>query len=171
MAQKIPERLVWAVEMLEVNPADRILEIGCGHGVAAALIAERLADGQIIALDRSEKMITAASCRNAAHITAGKAIFKTASLAGADLGDQQFNKIFAVNVNVFWQKPDKELAMIRKHLTPGGTLYLFYQPPDIRQAKPLADKVTRLLAAQDFTIKAVILNAIADSLGVCIMAQ
>lgn len=42
MAEKaVPERLSWAVETLELAPSDRVLEIGCGRGVAAALVLDR----------------------------------------------------------------------------------------------------------------------------------
>jgi hypothetical protein len=33
MASKISERFVWAVETLELDPGDSVLEVGCGHGV------------------------------------------------------------------------------------------------------------------------------------------
>ena len=36
MAGKASERFVWAVDTLEVRPADRLLEVGCGHGVYRA---------------------------------------------------------------------------------------------------------------------------------------
>jgi protein-L-isoaspartate O-methyltransferase len=30
------------IERMKVRPDDRVLEIGCGHGIAASLICERL---------------------------------------------------------------------------------------------------------------------------------
>src|SRR4051794_33435401 len=57
MAGKASERVVWAVDTLEVRPADRLLEGGCGHGVAISLVCERLTTGTITAIDRSPKMI------------------------------------------------------------------------------------------------------------------
>jgi trans-aconitate methyltransferase len=53
MAGKASERFVWAVDTPEVRPADRLLEVGCGHGVAVTLVCERLTTGTITAIDRS----------------------------------------------------------------------------------------------------------------------
>lgn len=79
----VPERLRWAVEVLDVDPNDQIMEIGCGHGVAAALICEQLTTGRLVAIDRSDKMITVASERNRDCIDAGKAAFHTLELLTA----------------------------------------------------------------------------------------
>jgi len=58
-----------------------VLEIGCGHGVAAAFACERLTGiVRLKAIDRSPKLITAAAQRNATHVAAGRAEFLVAEL-------------------------------------------------------------------------------------------
>src|SRR5215210_4912357 len=92
MASKPSQRFVWAVDTLALDPADRVLEVGCGHGVAVSLVCERLTSGRITAIDRSKKMIEMAARRNREHVAAGRAVVKTAALEMADFGDERFDK-------------------------------------------------------------------------------
>jgi SAM-dependent methyltransferase len=150
MASAIAERLVWAVELLALRPGDRVLEIGCGHGIAAGLVCERLEAGRLVALDRSESMIRQANARNRDAVACGKAAFHLAAIEDARLAGQTFDKIFAVNVNAFWQEAARELAAIAKHLAPGGRLYVVHQPPIPKQTKEIAARVRRNLEAAGF---------------------
>ncbi|MGI5166553.1 SAM-dependent methyltransferase [Spirillospora sp. CA-253888] len=151
----VPERLTWAVATLDIAPADHLLEIGCGRGVAVELACARLTEGTITALDRSPTMTAAAERRNAAHIAAGRARIRTTSLEEAALPPASFDKVFAVNVNLFWTRsPHRELALIRDALRPGGSLRLFYEPPTGVEA--LAEKVAAALAANGFRPETVV---------------
>lgn len=102
----IPDRIRWAVEMLEISPSDEILEIGCGPGGAVSLVCDRLGDGHITAIDRSATAVRRTSERNAEHIASGTAIVEHADLIDLAAEERRFDKIFAVNVNVFWVHPE-----------------------------------------------------------------
>ena len=124
------ERLRSVVEQLDIQPDDRVLEIGCGHGVAATLICERLEEGHLTAVDRSTKMIQAATRRNAGYIEAGRAEFLVAALEELDLGDRRFDKIFAVRVGLFHREPERARSIVERWLTPGGTVFVFFDEPE-----------------------------------------
>ncbi|MBA2693675.1 MAG: methyltransferase domain-containing protein [Rubrobacter sp.] len=128
------ERLRSIVERLDVRPDDRVLEIGCGHGVAATLICERLRDtGHLTAVDRSPKMIEAAKHRNAEHIEAGKADFIACDLEDFDPGESRFDKIFAVRVGLFHREPERAHGLAEKWLAPGGEVLALFDPPTGRR--------------------------------------
>jgi SAM-dependent methyltransferase len=128
----IPDRIRWAVRVMAPDPGDRLLEIGCGPGVAVSLVCEQLAGGRITAIDRSPTAIRRAAARNAGHVAAGRAVLRTAdleSLRADDLPDGPggYDKVFAMNVNLFWVRtPARELELIQTLLKPGGALFLFY---------------------------------------------
>jgi SAM-dependent methyltransferase len=164
----VPERLVWAVETLQVQPADRLLEIGCGPGHAISLVCERLDGGTVTAIDRSEVAIRAARERNLGHAATGKASFLRVALADADFGNERFDKIFAINVNVFWLEPARELAVIRRLLSPDGALYLFYQPPTAAKAREVAGRVSGQLAANGLTVAPVLVRELSKGVSVCV---
>jgi SAM-dependent methyltransferase len=126
MAGNASERFVWAVDTLQVRPTDRLLEVGCGHGVAVSLVCERLTTGTITAIDRSPKMIEMAMRRNREHIDAGRATLRAVALEQADLEEGQFDTIFAFNVAPFWLQPQAALDAVGKHLGPDGAVYVFW---------------------------------------------
>jgi len=112
---------VSVVAQLGIRPGDRVLEIGCGHGVAATLVCELLRDdGRLTAIDRSPKMIDAARRRNEAFVKAGRAEFLVGELETIDLGERRFDTIFAVRVGLFHREPDRAKALAERWLAPGG---------------------------------------------------
>jgi cyclopropane fatty-acyl-phospholipid synthase-like methyltransferase len=169
---KASERLVWAVETLAVEPEDRLLEIGCGHGVAVSLVCEKLDGGSITAIDRSPKMIDVASRRNVHHLAAGTVTLQTASLDEADLGGARFDKIFAINVGMFWrQRPIRELAILRDHLAPEGRLFLFHESPPGSTAPPIAGPVPALLEDNGFTVAEILEQDLERTRVGCVIAK
>jgi ubiquinone/menaquinone biosynthesis C-methylase UbiE len=129
----VSERLRSVVEHLDILRDDRVLEIGCGHGVAATLVCERLKGGHLTAVDRSEKMIEAAKRRNAAYVETGRAEFLVADLEDLDLGGRRFDKFFAVRVGLFHREPDRADSLVERWLAPGGAVFAFFDPPSDRR--------------------------------------
>ena len=123
------ERLRAVVERLDIQPGDRVLEIGCGHGVAATFVCERLDGGHLTAVDRSPKMIEAARRRNAAYVEEGKAEFLVASLEDVDLGHRRYDKVFAVRVGLFHREPERAQRLAERWLAPGGSVLAFFDEP------------------------------------------
>lgn len=156
---KAAERLVWAVDLMDVRPADRVLEIGCGHGVAVSLVCEKLDGGAIVAIDRSPKMIEMARKRNAEHVAAGVASFQAVSLHEADFGDARFDKIFAIHVGVFVRgEPARELAIIKDLLAPGASFYLVYEPLVADQTEATVEALSAMLKGNGFTVSEVLVH-------------
>jgi ubiquinone/menaquinone biosynthesis C-methylase UbiE len=90
---------------MRLRRGDMVLEVGCGHDIAADLICQQLSRGRLVAIDRSAKMIAAAMRRNARHISGGKAEFHVAHLEHFDPGDSRFDVILAVRVGIFYREP------------------------------------------------------------------
>ncbi len=151
MAAVTPERIRWAVEMLGVEPGDRLLEIGGGPGVAASLVCERLDRGRLLLIDRSETAIERTRRRNPEHIASGRLALETVDVAEFDPGRARFDKVFAVNVNVFWTTPaTEELARIRRALDHDGRLLVFYETPSATRARQVVARLADGLRANGF---------------------
>jgi SAM-dependent methyltransferase len=173
MAGKASERFVWAVGTLGVRPADRLLEVGCGHGVAVSLVCEALTTGRIRAIDRSPKMIEVATRRNHAHVEAGRAVLEAVPLEEADLGDERFDKVFAFNVAPFWLRPQAAFAAVLGHLAEDGAVYLFW---DARHAgsggaSKLAEQVAERVRLGGLSVDRVLVEDLRPVPAVCVIGR
>lgn len=117
------------VNELHIKPTDRVLEIGCGQGVAGTYVCEQLTTGFYLGVDRSQKMIDAATRRNQHFIDEGKARFLLQELESLELGEQKFDKILAVRVRLFYSEPERARKLVEKYLAPHGVLKVVYDTP------------------------------------------
>jgi cyclopropane fatty-acyl-phospholipid synthase-like methyltransferase len=151
-AAKVPARLAWAVELLDVEPGDHVLEFGFGPGVSVELMAARLDGGRITAIDRSASAVERAGPRLRDQLATGQVTLQQVDLAGFAGEPDQFDKALGVNINVFWTgQADDELAVLARVLRPGGVVWLVYEgPPGGAVRAAVAPAVTANLQRHGF---------------------
>jgi ubiquinone/menaquinone biosynthesis C-methylase UbiE len=151
------QRNRWVVSLLDVQPTDRVLEIGFGPGLAIAELSRRVGTtGHVYGIDQSDVMLRQATRRNAAAIQAGQVTLtrSTVEQLPPAIGDP-LDAILAVNSLGFWTAPAQRLEDLRRRLTPGGRIAIASQPrcPGATRNTSLdaASKITDLLHAAGFT--------------------
>lgn len=100
MERRVSSRIANYVGALPLRPGLRVLEIGCGPGVAAREISRRLGDGKIVAIDRSSKAIGLAVKGSRAEIEMGWLEFRTVAVENFQrhAGEDPFDLAFAMRV-------------------------------------------------------------------------
>jgi ubiquinone/menaquinone biosynthesis C-methylase UbiE len=149
------QRNRWVVSLLGVQPADRILEIGFGPGVAVAELV-RAGAGHVYGADHSAVMLRQASGRNAAAIRAGRVTLVNAPADRLPVAlDGPFDAILAVNSLGFWPAPAERLTDLRQRLAPGGRIAIASQPrcpgATAGTARSAASEIENLLRSAGFT--------------------
>jgi len=115
------------VAMLEIEPEDRVIEVGSGPGVGLAAAATQAADGRIVGVDSSEVMVESARRRNRRAVAAGHIELRHAPAEQIPFADDTFTKAFSVNAIQHWSSVAGGLAEIRRVLVPGGQLLLAFR--------------------------------------------
>jgi SAM-dependent methyltransferase len=149
------QRNRWVVSLLGVQPADRVLEIGFGPGLAVAALA-RAGAGHVCGVDHSGVMLQQASRRNAAAIRAGRVTLVKAPADQLPAAlDGPFDAILAVNSLGFWPGRAARLADLRGRLAPGGRLAIASQPrcpgATAGTSRSAAEELENLLREAGFT--------------------
>ncbi len=122
------ERNQWTLNLLDLRPDDRVLEIGFGPGIAIEKASQVVTNGMIVGIDHSETMLRQAKKRNAAAIGESRVQLQLGSVTELPHFDQPFDKIFYANVVQFWDNPVAVFESLHQRLTPGGTIATTYLP-------------------------------------------
>jgi SAM-dependent methyltransferase len=139
-----------AIDHLELQPGDTILDVGCGPGVNLGSLRDAVGpEGRVVALDYSPEMVERARERVDDHGWANVTVLQ-ADATTADLGTATFDAALAtLSMSVM---PDIERAArnVRRALVPSGRFVVFdLQPiPDgpLRVLNPLLVRFYRWYA-------------------------
>jgi SAM-dependent methyltransferase len=135
--------LIWTFEhrrtnertlaLLEIAPADRVLELGSGPGLGLRGAARRAPHGHVTGLDVSSAMIAMARRTNRGAVHAGRV--ELSLLAGPELAlpEASYDRAFSVHCLYFWSDPVRVLSEVAASLRPGGRFVLTARPdtPDL----------------------------------------
>ena len=152
----IPPRIKWAVDLMDVQPADQVLEIGCGPGAGAEAICARLETGKLFAIDRSESGVDRTKRRCRQYVESGRLTVRQIDLATLRVPVKRLNKVFAFNVNLFWVRECRdEVALLHDRVVPGGAVYLFYEAARPELVPEIVRKASAALTDGGFRVSVV----------------
>ena len=109
-----------AVELLDLQPGNHVLEIGFGNGRTVADVVAQAAEVRYAGIDISPTMVAEAARFNAALVAAGRASFHLGSAESMPFADASFDRVFSTGVTYFWADPAGPLVEVRRVLRRGG---------------------------------------------------
>ncbi len=148
------QRNAWTVDLLGVRPGDRVLEFGCGPGMALEACARRASGGRVTGIDHSQTMIDQARKRlrqagqeDLVHLIAGGEEELTRF-------DAEFDKAYLVNVVQFLPDRAAFYGHLLRALKPGGLAATTYMPrsrnPTRDEALAMAEQIRSAMEVSGF---------------------
>jgi cyclopropane fatty-acyl-phospholipid synthase-like methyltransferase len=143
----------WTVDLLAPESGERVLEIGCGPGVALELCLAR-AGVRAVGVDHSGLMIAQARKRNARAVKDGRLSLVEGTIDAVPADLAPFDKLFSINVIQFVDRA-AFVARAKALLKSGGVMATTYQPRHAKatraDALKMAAELGDLLRAAGFT--------------------
>lgn len=116
-----------AIDALNLQTTDHVLDIGCGHGRALGELARRAPSGRIAGADPSELMVEIAVQRNRDLVRARRVDVAHAGVESLPYDDAAFDKALCVHGVYFWRELEPSFAEIARVLKPGGRVSLVFR--------------------------------------------
>lgn len=139
------------LDLMKIERTDNILDVGCGAGWLARLIAERVPEGRVVGMDLSDEMVRRAR-RNCAALE--NVMFVVGSTDQIPWDAAFFTKIISVESSYYWPDPAQGLREIFRVLRDGGSAWIlinYYRDnPHCHQWGPLLPIPTKLLSTEEW---------------------
>lgn len=114
------------IQLMELRPGDRVLDLGCGAGWATRLLArlvagEKQKPGQVVGLDVSNEMIRLAEQSSKAF---GSIQYIVGSAQQVPWQDNFFDKVLSVESFYYYADQDRALNELFRVMAPGGRVFI-----------------------------------------------
>ncbi|HUW10944.1 MAG TPA: class I SAM-dependent methyltransferase [Anaerolineae bacterium] len=114
----------WALKLLDIQPTDHVLDVGCGTGMATRIASEIAVEGFVAAVDHSPEMVQEARRRNTAAIRNGRVQVQHGDVVSLPFEEATFDKIIGIETFYFWPDPIAALRELCRVAKPGGVIAL-----------------------------------------------
>jgi ubiquinone/menaquinone biosynthesis C-methylase UbiE len=147
----------FAVEMLDLQPTDRVLDIGFGGGVTIEKMLTTIDAGKIYGVDFSQEMVEKAKQKFKSAIELDKVSIEFADVRALPFEENTFDKVCTVNTIYFWNEPLASLQEIKRVMKDGGRLVVGIRSADKMKDLPVTQYNFRLYdpaAVRDLLVEA-----------------
>lgn len=110
----------WTADLLEIQPEDKIIEIGFGNGANINLLLQKAIDGSVTGVEISKTAIEMASKKNAKAISEGKVKFYLAQGNAIPSENNVFDKACSVATAYVIEDPGAVFKEMFRVLKPKG---------------------------------------------------
>jgi len=132
----------WVIDLLNVTPNDRVLEVGFGPGVVIQRLAKLGVAGHVAGIDLSQEMVEQARSRNAAAVQHGRVELRRGSVESLPFDDDSFDKALAINSMQVWPNAATGLREVRRVMKAGGGIALGFTPYSGQRKEGLVEALT-----------------------------
>lgn len=162
MARTNQQCAAWVIDLLDIQPHDRVLEVGFGPGVGIQLLARSASAGYVAGVDYSEEMVEQATARNVKVIESGRVDLRHGSVESLPFEDHTFDKALAINSMQVWPDVVAGLREMRRVIKTGGRIALGFTPYSGQPNSGLPEMLTAAVFTET--------HVVATDLGFCALA-
>jgi len=107
--------------LMNIQPGDRILDLGCGTGWASRRMARMAGHGEVVGLDVADEMLRRAELASSGFKNVRYAWGSAENIPEAD---NAFNKVLSVESFYYYADQGKALDELRRVMAPGAKLFI-----------------------------------------------
>jgi ubiquinone/menaquinone biosynthesis C-methylase UbiE len=129
------------IKEMDIRPDDKLLEIGYGPGIGIDMISKLCKTCTIHGVDFSKLMYNEAKKFNKSSIEIGKVQLQYGDFLKLGIAEDQYDKIFCLNVIYFWDELKIPFEKTLSLLKTNGIFFIFMADANMLKEKKAPDSI------------------------------